>query len=154
MTRKFSVFPLEMSPGFIIHRLDSTLSSGLQRTFLARGLDLTPEQWGILNILWSEEGLHQSELAVRSSKDRHNIARILQLMEKSGWIERHPDQRDKRRANVFLSPAGRKIKTELLSAVTEFLNQALAGLTEGEIAEMSRCHHLIIHNVENLQNRK
>jgi DNA-binding MarR family transcriptional regulator len=34
--------------------------------------DITPEQWGVLSRLWQSEGIHESKLAARTAKDRHN----------------------------------------------------------------------------------
>ena len=81
MPVKFNVFPLDSSPGYIIHRADMQMKAGLSRIFQANGFDITPEQWGILSRLWQSEGIHQSELAARTAKDRHNITRILSLLE-------------------------------------------------------------------------
>jgi hypothetical protein len=78
-TLPIRVAPLDESPGFIIHCLDTRLSAGLSREFQNAGYDVTPEQWAVLNRLWQEEGIHQAELAQRTSKDRHNITRICKL---------------------------------------------------------------------------
>ena len=102
-----SVFPLDNSQGYIIHRLDVQMSLGLQHAFQAKGFNITPEQWGVLNRLWENEGIHQSALAERASKDRHNITRILNLLEKNGFISRTPDKEDKRRLNVYLTKEGK-----------------------------------------------
>ncbi|MFC1875817.1 MarR family transcriptional regulator [Thermodesulfobacteriota bacterium] len=40
-------------------------------------------------------------------KDRHNITRILNLLEKNGFISRTPDGEDKRRLNVYLTKEGK-----------------------------------------------
>ena len=47
--------------------------------------------------LYGREGIHQSELSDRTGKDRHNITRILNLLEKKGYIHRIPDEHDRRR---------------------------------------------------------
>ena len=103
MKIELNVFPLENSQGYIIHQLDVQMSLGLQHAFQAKGFNITPEQWGVLNRLWENEGMHQSALAQRTAKDRHNITRILNLLEKNGFIFRKPDREDKRRLNVYLT---------------------------------------------------
>lgn len=77
-------FKQENSPGFIIHRLDTLLKLGLRNAFQEKGFDFTAEQWGVLFRLYGNEGIHQSELGDRTGKDRHNITRILNLLEKNG----------------------------------------------------------------------
>ena len=153
MTAKFSVYPITKSPGFIIHRLDSALAAGLHKEFHDNGLDITPEQWGVLSVLWSQEGLHQTEIGVRLSKDRHNIARILHLLERGGWIERRSDPDDKRLSKVYLTEAGRNVKPDLISIVTEFLDAALEGLSRDDVLKMEELHARIIENVKNMNER-
>lgn len=145
---QIKVFPLDESPGFLIHRLDSKMASGLQRKFSAQGFDITPEQWGVLSRLWEEDGIHQTELAARTSKDRHNITRILKLMEKNGFIIRKADPEDKRRQRVFLSEKGRRIQDELTSIVMSYLKKCFSGLNAADIRQLRRLHEHILRNLE------
>ncbi len=57
MQIELNVFPLENSPGYTIHKLDKQMSLDLQHAFQARGFAVTPEQWGVLNRLWENEGI-------------------------------------------------------------------------------------------------
>ena len=143
----YAVFPLDRSPGYIIHRLDTQLAAGLQRAFQARGHAITTEQWGVLSRLWEREGIHQSELAARTGKDRHNIARIVKLLERNGFIHRRPDPGDKRRQLVFLTPEGRRMEDELPAIVSDYLKTCLRGLTRRELDQMRRIHLRILSNL-------
>lgn len=143
-------FKRENSPGFIIHRLDSLLKLALHRAFQAQGFDFSAEQWGVLFRLYESEGSHQSELGARTGKDRHNITRILNLMEKKGYIRRISDEHDKRRYNVFLTEKSREIEDKLTSTVIDFLEKAFSGLTQKEIIGMQKVHVHIIKNIEAL----
>ena len=143
-------FKQENSPGFIIHRLDTLLKLGLRHAFQEKGFDFTAEQWGVLFSLYRSEGIHQSELSDRTGKDRHNITRILNLLEKKGYIRRIPDEHDKRRYNILLTEKSREIEERLTSTVFNFLEKAFTGLTRREIMGMQKLHKHIIENVEAL----
>ena len=143
-------FERENSPGFIVHRLDTLLKLALRRAFQEKGFDFTAEQWGVLFRLYGREGIHQSELSDRTGKDRHNITRILNLMEKKGYIRRVPDEYDRRRYNIFLTEKSREIEERLTSTAFDFLEKAFTGLTRREIMEMQKVHKHIIKNVEAL----
>jgi len=147
MKTELSVFPLDNSPGYIIHQLDMQMSLGLQHAFQAKGFNITPEQWGVLNRLWENEGIHQSALAERAAKDRHNITRILNLLEKNGFICRIPDGEDKRRLNVYLTKEGKALKQKLIPIVIGFLKKCFEGLTQEEIQDMRRIHEHILKNL-------
>jgi DNA-binding MarR family transcriptional regulator len=143
-------FKRDNSPGYIIHRLDSLLKLALQRAFQSEKLDFTAEQWGVLFRLYESEGIHQSELGARAGKDRHNITRILNGLEKNGYVRRVPDKHDLRRFNIFLTKKSRDLEDRLTSIVLDLLEKAFAGLSKNEIREVRRIHDHIIANVESL----
>jgi DNA-binding MarR family transcriptional regulator len=147
MKIELNVFPLDNSQGYIIHRLDVQMSLGLQHAFQAKGFNITPEQWGVLNRLWENEGMHQSALAQRAAKDRHNITRILNLLEKNGFIFRTPDGEDKRRLNVYLTEEGKALKQKLIPIVIGFLQKCFEGLTQEEVQDLRRMHEHILKNL-------
>ncbi len=147
MKIELNVFPLDNSQGYIIHRLDVQMSLGLQHAFQAKGFNITPEQWGVLNRLWENEGMHQSALAQRAAKDRHNITRILNLLEKNGFIFRTPDGEDKRRLNVYLTQEGKALKQKLIPIVIGFLQKCFEGLTQEEVQDLRRMHEHILKNL-------
>ncbi len=147
MKIEFNVFPLDNSQGYIIHRLDMQMSLGLQHAFQAKGFNITPEQWGVLNRLWENEGMHQSALAQRTAKDRHNITRILNLLEKNGFIFRTPDGEDKRRLKVYLTQEGKALKQKLIPIVIGFLQKCFEGLTQEEVQDLGRIHEQILKNL-------
>jgi DNA-binding MarR family transcriptional regulator len=138
------------SPGYIIHRLDSLLKLSLQRAFQSEGFDFTAEQWGVLLRLYESEGIHQSDLGARAGKDRHNITRILNRLEKNGYVQRVSDRHDMRRINVFLTKKSRDLEDKLTSIVIDLLERVFAGLSKREVREMRRIHDHIIANVESL----
>lgn len=151
MKIKFKVSPIGNSPGFIIHHLDLLLKLGLQKSFQAQGLNITTEQWGILNCLWSQDGIHQSAIAEKIGKDRHTVTRMLNLLEKNGFVRRVPTDEDKRRLNVFFTDSGREMQEKLVPIVIGFLEEAFIGLTQDETNEFIR---VLRHITENLASLK
>lgn len=144
---EIGVFPRNESPGFLIYRTAVVLKAGLRRAFQAGGLDVTPEQWSVLGALWESEGVHQSRLAARTEKDRHNITRILDLMEKRRLIERKADRNDKRCQRIYLTEAGRKLELELVPIATDYLNQAFDRLSNEDVSTLRRILGQIMCNL-------
>ena len=144
------VFPLDNSPGYIINRLARELNACLYRAFHKHGYDITAQQWGVLNRLWETEGLHQSELAERTIKNRHNMARILAHLETKGLIKKRPDTRDKRLKRVYLTDKGQSLQEKLIPIATETLEQILAGINHKDIRNLRNIHQKITNNLEGL----
>ncbi|HMK33536.1 MAG TPA: MarR family transcriptional regulator [Desulfomonilaceae bacterium] len=153
MSLCFRVFPLDDSPGFVIYRTAAKLKAELTRAFQADGYDVTPEQWAVLSRLWESEGDHQTALAERSAKDRHNMTRILNLLERNSLIRRQPDPGDKRYQRIFLTDAGKALKEKLIPIVRNHLQKALNGLTQQDLCELKRIHEKIEGNLSLIGSR-
>ncbi len=144
---EIGVFPRNESPGFLIYRTAVLLKAGLRRAFQAKGLDVTPEQWSVLGSLWEREGVHQSRLAEKTEKDRHNITRILDLMEKRRLIQRKADRNDKRCQRIYLTEAGKELELELIPIAADFLDQAFDRLTDKDVSALKRILGQIMCNL-------
>jgi DNA-binding MarR family transcriptional regulator len=147
MKLKLNIFPRIESPGFLIYRAANRMKVGLHRAFQAEGFDVTPEQWTVLSSLWESEGVHQSLLADKTLKDRHNIARILSLLEKAGLVRREPDSVDQRRQRVYLTEAGKALKPQLVHIATRFLQKAFTGMSQEDLNSMKRIARQILKNL-------
>ena len=144
-----NLFPRSESPGFLIYRTAAKLKVGLLRAFQAECLNVTPEQWTVLSSLWEEDGTNQTLLAERTMEDRHNMTRILNLLEKSGLLCREPDRGDRRCQRVYLTDAGRALKPELIRIATDFLQKALTGMSQEDLDSMNRKLGQILTYLEN-----
>jgi DNA-binding MarR family transcriptional regulator len=151
MPVKLSIFPLDNSPGYLVGRLSVEMSAVLHRTFQAHGFDVTTEQWIVLSRLWEQDGLHQSQVAERTGKDRHNIARILALLERRRLISRRPDPGDKRRKRVYLTARGRAMQARLTPLAVELLHRVCRGLSQKDLDDLFRVGRRMLNNLKVLQ---
>jgi DNA-binding MarR family transcriptional regulator len=87
-----------------------------------------------------------NELAKRSHKDRHNMTRILNLLERNEFIYRRPDEKDKRLLLVYLTDNGKAIRKRLTSTVLEYLAFTFRGVSIKQLNEMQRLHLHILLN--------
>jgi DNA-binding MarR family transcriptional regulator len=146
----FAVSPIEESPGFIAHRTDMLMKLGLTRAFKMKGYHITPEQWGLLGCLWETEGINQRELAERALKDRPNITRILNLLEKNELIKRVPHPDDKRSVLVYLTKLGKNLQKELTPIVIHFLEECFKNVPEQKYKDFIAVHRQIARNLKSL----
>jgi DNA-binding MarR family transcriptional regulator len=131
-------FKMEGLHGFMVGRTAFTMKHNLHKQFKSKGYTTTPEQWGILNLLEEEEGLSQSEIAEKTIKDKANITRILDVMQRNGLIQRQKHERDRRVYKIFLTDKGRNLQYELAHYVKEIDTQACIGLSISELNELNR----------------
>lgn len=93
--------------GYLMDRAVKAERLDLNQRFKKLGIDITPDQWNILWLLYkSEGGLSQNELANRSFKDAPTVSRIIDLICKKGFASRTPYEGDRRRHQVVISEKG------------------------------------------------
>ncbi len=100
---------------------------------------LTPEQWQILQALWSSDDLvNQNEVAHLTLRDRHTVSRILVRMERDGWIERLSDPTDARVKLIGLTDKAKELREEIPRKLNEHFDRLLDVLDEHEHSELMR----------------
>ncbi len=141
---------LKDSLGLMIYRTALALKSALQRSFKEKGFEITAEQWAIIRHLWEEEGLSQREIGEKAAKDKPNITRMLDALEKKRLIFRQPDPRDRRKFCVYLTKEG-KLLHERVWPLTQALRQQLTrDLDLPEIERVKDTLATINRNINNL----
>ncbi len=88
-------------------RTHDSLENRLRQNF--QSFKLTPPQFGILETLYHLGPLQQHTLASKLLKTAGNITRVLDVMQKSGLIERRPEPDDRRSHRIHLTARGKKL---------------------------------------------
>jgi MarR family transcriptional regulator, organic hydroperoxide resistance regulator len=141
-------FNLDDSYGYLINLAAQRLRYELHQTFQAKGYDITPEQWAVLNRLWEQDGLAQVEVAERTFKDKPGTTRILNLLEKKGIVLRRRDVEDGRVMRVFLTRTGKDLKEKLIPCAEEVLVKSAQNLTKEDIAQLKQTLIKLLKNLE------
>ncbi len=105
---------------------------------LLEALGLYRGQPPVLRALQKQEGLTHTELAQRLRVTPATITRMLQRMEKAGFVTRRPDPADQRLSRVYLTDAGRAVQAEIRQVLRTMEEDEFSGFTEEERAEMRR----------------
>ena len=100
-------------------------------------LGMTFTQCKVLVFLSRNEGTTQAKLAEASDTEPMTLVRVLDRMERDGWIERRPDPADRRAYRLHLKPASAQVLAEILSIAEKARNQALAGLSGEQREQMT-----------------
>jgi len=101
-----------------------------------KGYDLNPEQFFLLIRLHEKDGISQVELGDNLFKDKANIKRILDALEKKSYIERTPDPEDKRKYKIFLTSYGREVLSQIIPIVVNVREKLYAGMEEAEVSQL------------------
>lgn len=106
------------------------MKAHFQRTFREAGVDLTPEQWVLLDQLRIAGASSQTELANGTFKDAPTVSRIIDKLAKKKLAERKRFPNDRRRYMVQLTAEGERIHDLLIPKVEGLRVQTWSGMTE------------------------
>lgn len=137
---------LDRSLGFILNRTNTRMKNALLHKF--KDYDITPEQWGLLNRLWVQDGIPPKELAELTSKDQPTTVRILTKLEKKGFISREVNPKDHRSFLIFLTPKGLELRNTLIPLALEALDKAIKGIDKNKIEVVKDVLNQIYRNLE------
>lgn len=113
--------------GFLVHDISRMLRKRFDRR--ARGIGLTKSQWIVLAHLARHEGIHQGGLADILELEPATLARHLDRLEDTGWIERRPDPSDRRAWRLHLTGKATPVLEKMGDLVEIVTQEALTGLS-------------------------
>ena len=100
-----------------------------------RELGLTRGQWLVLTRLYRRPGSSQTELADMLEIDRASAGRMIDRMEKNGWVERRADAGDRRINRLHLTSDARQVHADMWSVAEATVDDALSPLSAVERAQ-------------------
>ena len=125
--------PLKKNIGFLVNRTGMKMRLKIQRLFAEEGYPITTEHWGILQCLYKNDGLSQVELSDILEKDKPNITRILDVMEKNDLVVRESDPTDRRKFLIFLTKKSKHMEMDLFRMSNRCKKQMVTGIAKSEL---------------------
>lgn len=125
------VFDLDTCVAFITN----TSAKKLAECFNERlsQLGITRVQWIALYFMGKYENISQSELGEKMDIKASSVARLIDRMERDGYVVRRRDPKDRRITNLILTEMGKELREKLLPEGEKMRELASQGLTEEEI---------------------
>lgn len=118
------------------------------KAFKKAGVDLTTEQWVLMDSLYKQNGLAQSELAAGSFKDAPTVSRIIDLLCKKGFTERQRFDNDRRRYKIFLTDEGKAVYEKILPTVESLREKGWENLSDDDYTTFLRIMNQVFKNFE------
>ena len=115
---------------------------------LLESLGLYRGQPHVLRALWEREGMTHGELAAQLQVQPATITKMIQRMEKAGFVARRPDPKDQRVSRVYLTEAGHEVQGKVEQVWRTLEDEAFAGFTFEERILLRR---FFLHIRENLK---
>jgi DNA-binding MarR family transcriptional regulator len=124
------------SVGYLTKRAHSLMLDTMEPVLEARGFTFI--QYVILS--WIRDGIavNPKDICLQFRHDSGALTRVIDQLAERGLLERVRRNRDRRKVELQLTPAGRETVEGLIPPVVEKLNLALAEFTIAEVHELRR----------------
>lgn len=143
-----TILSFEEQYNLLTGRIFMYITRFLNQNFKAAGIDITKEQWTVLAVLWQQDGISQQAIADETGRDKPSTTRLLDNLEKLGYIERRPDNTDRRINNIHLTRAGIHSEKRIMKAVEETFAMLSAGISDKEKETIRKVFNTIYKNLE------
>lgn len=90
----------------------------------------------VLMSLHGEDGQTQGDLAAHLRVAPATMTKMLQRLERAGFVQRRPDAVDQRISRVYLTDAGRAVRSEMMVALGTLEAETFAGLDAAQLLQL------------------
>ena len=94
---------------------------------------LTPEQFMLIDLLWNQGEMTQQELADQLHKDKNSVTKLVDAIERKGFVVRQQNQNDRRANTLVLTEKANQLKPGAKRKGISILDQMLEGISEEEL---------------------
>ncbi|MCY7760054.1 MarR family transcriptional regulator [Bacillus spizizenii] len=113
-----------------------------------KDLDLTRGQYLYLVRIYENPGIIQEKLAEMIKVDRTTAARAIKKLEIQGFIQKQPDEQNKKIKKLFPTEKGKKVYPLLRREGEHSMEVALSGFTLEEKETIFKLVHRVRKNIE------
>ncbi len=131
-----SNFELENSIGSLLSKTKWYLNTYFNKMIKENKLDITTEQWVLLIIISKTPGISQTEIAKKGLKDKTNVTRMLDVLERNGYLTRKKDKLDRRIYRIFLTKKGEDILNKIYPIVYTVNKESCKNLKDKELTDL------------------
>jgi len=119
--------------GVYVNILNCRLKKYLSEVFKKNNVNLTAEQYLVMDTLWNEGTLTQQAISFIIQKDKNSVTQFIDNLEKKGLVTRSVSKEDRRVNNIVVTEEGMALKDSTKQLAIETMNKVLEGVPESDV---------------------
>ena len=119
--------------GVYVNILNCKLKKYLAEVFKKNHVNLTAEQYLVMDTLWNEGTLTQQAIAFIIQKDKNSVTQFIDNLEKKGLVTRSVAKDDRRVNNIVVTQEGMALKDSTKQMAIDAMNKVLDGIPEDDV---------------------
>lgn len=141
--------------GFYIEQTNVRITDIAERFFKNNQIEISYTEYKALDLLVSNNGICQQDLANLIFKDKSFASRIAESLEQKGMIERRFEEKNKRLVKkLYVTDKGKTIVKHLFSKIKHIVEIALDEMGPVELEKLKRTLQQIQVSLEKMVNTK
>ena len=133
---------------YSLERAIKTYRQFAQASIDRAGVDITLDQWLVLKTVQDNPDITLQRVSKDVFKDFASITRIVQLLEKKGFVSRRMHSRDGRRSALALTAAGSRAIQKVRPVIAANRSRAVKGLRRKEMDAVREALSVITLNCQ------
>ncbi|MBW0432672.1 MarR family winged helix-turn-helix transcriptional regulator [Leptospira yasudae] len=138
---------IETAFAYYFHRTDRLLRLHFTKLMTDHKEDITVEQWLLLNQLSVTGSAYQTDLVDKTFKDRPNVTRLLDGLEKKDLVQREDDSEDRRKFKIVITKKGKALLERTVPRMLKERKLIYKGLSPSDLQTLKRISETIEANV-------
>lgn len=131
-----------------INILNCSLIKIFSKELSKNNINLTPEQYLVMDILWDQGILSQQAIADIIQKDKNSVTKFIDSLEKKGLVSRVVNKNDRRINNIIVSEEGLKLKDKTTEVAINMMQNVLADISEDDLLIFDKVMNQIKSNID------
>lgn len=108
---------------------------------------LTPEQFILIDLLWNQGSMSQQQLADQMQKDKNSVTKLVDALERKGFVVREQNRQDRRSNTLVLTEKAEGLKHGAKQKGISILDEMLIGISEDELRSFLVILHKLNRNM-------
>lgn len=134
--------------GFLLERTTRIAKLSFTKAFKNLGVDITPEQWIVIDTVNKNGTMSQKEIGQLSFKNAPTISRIIDNLVKKRLVDRIGEQGDRRKTSISITEDGRHLIQRCQAEVDRLRNLSWDGLSDSDYENFTRILDKVFENFE------
>lgn len=119
--------------GVYVNILNCRLKKHLAEVFKKNNVNLTAEQYLVMDTLWNEGTLTQQAISFIIQKDKNSVTQFIDNLEKKGLVTRSVAKEDRRVNNIVVTAEGMALKDSTKQLAIDTMEKAIDGINEQDL---------------------
>jgi DNA-binding MarR family transcriptional regulator len=133
---KVATYKAQMNVGYLVKRAHSLMLDIMEPVIEQRGFSFV--QYVVMSALRDGIAMNPKVICTQFRHDSGALTRIIDQLAERGLLERVRRDRDRRKVELQLTPAGREAIESLIPLVVAKLNEVLTDFSKDEVQELLR----------------